>query len=58
MDEVSVGVVEVLEDEPGLRMPHSLTYCNQFSCLFCELWFSTAGPMVCIPLMILAEFPE
>ena len=60
VEEVGVDDVEELVDKPGTTNggAHSLINCNQFSCpFFGELWFSTAGPVVGIP-MILAEFPE
>ena len=32
-------------------MVHSLIYCNQFSCHFGEMWFLTAFPVVCVPVV-------
>ena len=57
-EEIVVGVVEELVDQPGTT---NGTYFNLLQSIFLlffgELWFSTAGPMVSIP-MIFAEFPE
>ena len=55
--EVGVGVEEELADNQEPRMVHSSIYCNQFFVISDEMWFLTADPMVCIP-MILTELPK
>ena len=56
-DNVGVGVVEELVDKPRTSNGTYFDILQSILVVFGEMWFLTAGPVVCTP-MVLTEFPE